>query len=81
MIYTMYTQCALIVACAVIMPNIVLKKCRMYKNQNSNLEHCGYLLVHTGACPVNEPSALQVLVRSPPVWVYPVLQEYVTAAL
>ena len=49
----MYTQCALIVACAVIMSNMVLKKCSMYKNQNSNLEHCGYLLVHTGACPVN----------------------------
>ena len=75
----MYTQCALIVACAVIMSNMVLKKCTMYKNQCSNLEHCGYLLVHTGASPVNERSALHVLVRSPPVWVYPVLQEYITA--
>ena len=53
----------------------------MYMNQSFYLEYCDYLLVHTGACPVNWPSALQVLVRSPPVWVYPVLQEYVTAAL
>ena len=51
------------------------------KNQSSNLENCGYLLVHTGGAPVNERSALHVLVRSPPVWVYPVLQEYVIASL
>ena len=51
----------------------------MYKNLSFYLEYCGYLLVHTGAAPVNSPSALHVLVRSPPVWVYPVLQEYITA--
>ena len=28
--------------------------------------------------PVNEPSALQVLVRSPAVWLYPSTQVYVT---
>ena len=65
----MYTQCALIVPCTVIMSIMVFKKCSMYKNQSSNLEHRGYLLVHTGACPVNEPSWLQVLVRSPLVLV------------
>ena len=75
----MYTQCTLIVASAVSRSNMVLKKCSMYKNQCSNLEHCDYLLVHTGVAPVNEPSALQVLVRSPTAWVYPVLQEYVTS--
>ena len=38
--------------------------------------HCN-LLVHTGVVPVNEPSALQLLVRSPAVWLYPSAQVYV----
>ena len=39
--------------------------------------HCNSL-VHTGGVPVNEPSALQLLVRSPAVWLYPSTQVYVT---
>ena len=42
--------------------------------------HCN-LLVHTGVVPVNEPSALQLLVRSPAVWLYPSAQVYVTFKL
>ena len=42
--------------------------------------HCN-LLVHTGVVPVNEPSALQLLVRSPAVWLYPSAQVYVTFEL
>ena len=46
---------------------------------NTFNQHCHcYLLVHTGVVPVNEPSALQLLVRSPAVWLYPSTQVYVT---
>ena len=45
-------------------------------------KHCHFnLLVHTGELPVNELSALQVLVRSPAVWVYPSWHVYVTLEL
>ena len=33
--------------------------------------------MHTGEVPVNEPSALQLLVRSPAVCIYPSLHVYV----
>ena len=42
--------------------------------------HCN-LLAHTGVVPVNEPSALQLLVRSPATWLYPIAQVYVTFEL
>ena len=49
-------------------------------NINNTLnQHCHYnSLVHTGGVPVNEPSALQPLIRSPAVWLYPSSQVYVT---
>ena len=49
---------------------------------NTLTQHCHCnLLVHTGVVPVNEPSALQLLVRSPAVWPYPSSQVYVTFEL
>ena len=49
-------------------------------NTLSQHYHCN-LLVHTGVVPVNEPSALQLLVRSPATWLYPSVQVYVTFEL
>ena len=46
-------------------------------NKLNKHRHCN-LLVHTGGVPANEPSALQLLVRSPAVWIYPSTQVYVT---
>ena len=51
----------------------------IYNTQNQHC-HCN-LLVHTGVVPVNEPSALQLLVRSPAVWLYPSAQVNVTYEL
>ena len=41
-----------------------ISKCHIVRNL---MHWLSYLLVHTGVDPVNEPSALQLLVRSPVV--------------